>query len=115
MFREMCRAKLHRLTVTETNINYAGSLTLDRNLLRAADIFPMEKVAVVNVSNGARFETYVIPGKKGEVCLNGAAAHLAVAGDLVIVICYTLLEEKKAAKLKPKIVFVDSKNQIIRK
>ncbi|MFA4858417.1 MAG: aspartate 1-decarboxylase [Candidatus Margulisiibacteriota bacterium] len=112
MFREMCRAKLHRLTVTETNVNYEGSITIDRRLLAAADIWPMEKVAVVNVNNGARFETYVIPGAAGEVCLNGAAARLAVAGDLIIVICYTLLEEKKAAKLKPKIVLVGPKNQI---
>jgi aspartate 1-decarboxylase len=108
----MCSAKLHRLTVTETNINYEGSITIDQLLLKTAGILPYEKVQVVNVNNGCRFETYAISGKTGEVCLNGAAARLGVAGDLLIVICYTLLDEKAARKLKPKMIYVDSKNKI---
>ncbi|MBU0686343.1 MAG: aspartate 1-decarboxylase [Candidatus Margulisbacteria bacterium] len=112
MQRIMCRAKLHRLTVTETNVNYEGSITLDAALLKAADILPHEKVQVVNISNGHRFETYAIEGISGEVCLNGAAARLATPGDLIIVICYTLIDEKEAKTLVPKIVHVDSHNKI---
>lgn len=112
MLRSMCRAKLHRLTVTETNVNYEGSITIDTALLKAADIYPMEKVQVVNISNGHRFETYVIEGQKGEVCLNGAAARLATPGDLIIVICYTLVNDAEAKKIIPKIIKVDAKNQI---
>ena len=112
MLRMMCRAKLHRLTVTENNINYEGSITIDENLLKAADILPHEKVQVVNISNGHRFETYAIKGKKGEVCLNGAAARLATPGDLIIVICYTLIDRATAEKIVPKIIKVDQQNQI---
>ena len=112
MLRIMCKSKLHRLTVTETNIDYQGSITLDKKLLLAADILPMEKVQVVNISNGSRFETYAIEGKDGVVCLNGAAARLATPKDLIIVLCYTLVEENEAKKLVPKIVHVDAKNKI---
>ena len=112
MMRIMLRAKLHRLTVTETDVNYEGSITLDKNLIGAADILPGERVQVVNVNNGERFETYIIEGGSGVVCLNGAAARLAEPGDKVIVIAYAMIEEGNAQKLKPKIILVDERNKI---
>jgi len=112
MMRIMLRAKLHRLTVTETNINYEGSITIDKGLLKASGILTGERVQVVNVNNGARFETYAIEGEKGEVCLNGAAARLAVAGDKIIVIVYALVNDNEAASLKPTVVHVDERNRI---
>ena len=111
MMRTMLRAKLHRLTVTETNVNYVGSITLDKKLIKAADILPGEKVQVVNVSNGARFETYVIEGGPGVACLNGAAARLAEVGDKIIVIAYALVDDAEAKDLKPNIVLVDERNR----
>lgn len=112
--REMCRAKIHRLTVTDARIDYEGSITIDSALLKAADIKPFEKVSVVNISNGARFETYAIEGKKGSrvACLNGAAARLGSKGDLIIVIAYASVDEKELRNWKPKIVFVDGKNMV---
>jgi len=110
MMRIMLRAKLHRLTVTETNINYEGSITIDKSLVRAADILSGERVQVVNINNGERFETYVIEGGSGVVCLNGAAARLAAPGDKVIVIAYAMVEEGDAQKFKPKIILVDERN-----
>jgi len=112
MMRTMLRAKLHRLTVTATDINYEGSITLDKKLTRKADILSGEKVQVVNLNNGERFETYVIEGGDGVVCLNGAAARLAVPGDRIIVIAYALAEEDETKKLKPKIILVDERNKI---
>ena len=112
MMRVMLRSKLHRLTVTETNINYEGSITIDKSLIRAADILPGERVQVVNINNGARFETYVIEGGSGIVCLNGAAARLAAPGDKVIVIAYAMVEEGDAQKFKPKIILVDERNKM---
>ena len=112
MMRFMLRAKLHRLTVTETNVNYEGSITIDRQLLKAADILPGEKVQVVDVNNGARFETYTLEGKTGEVCINGAAARLANPGDKIIVIAYSVVEDKEAGDLEQKIVHVDERNRI---
>jgi aspartate 1-decarboxylase len=112
MIRIMLRAKLHRLTVTETNINYEGSITIDKKLIRSADILPGERVQVVNVNNGERFETYVIEGGSGVVCLNGAAARLAAPGDKVIVIAYAMVDEGDAQKLKPKIILVDERNKM---
>ena len=112
MMRVMLRAKLHRMTVTETNINYEGSITIDKSLIRAADILPGERVQVVNINNGARFETYVIEGGSGIVCLNGAAARLAAPGDKVIVIAYAMVEEADAQKFKPKIILVDERNKM---
>jgi len=112
MMRTMLRAKLHRLTVTETNINYEGSITLDAKLIKSADILPGEKVHILNVNNGIRFETYVIEGSAGVVCLNGAAARLAVPGDKIIVIAYAIVNEDEIKKLKPKIILVDERNRM---
>ncbi len=112
MMRMMLKAKLHRLTVTECNINYEGSITIDGKLLENADILPGERVQVVNVNNGERFETYTIPGKAGEACLNGAAARLADPGDRIIVIAYALVDESELKVLKPRIVLVDERNKI---
>ena len=112
MMRIMLRAKLHRLSVTECNINYEGSITLDEALLKAADILPGERVQVVNVNNGARFETYAIAGKSGQVCLNGAAARLADPGDKIIVIAYAMVDEKEIKGLKPNVILVDERNRI---
>ena len=99
--RTMLKSKIHRATVTETNINYEGSITVDTRLLEAADILPYEQVQVLNVNNGARFATYAIEGKagSGEICLNGAAARLAVPGDIVIILTYNQVKEEKAQKL----------------
>ena len=113
MFRSMCKSKIHRATVTDANLNYEGSITIDKILMDAADIFPFEKVQVVNINNGSRAETYVIEGIKnsGTICLNGAIARLAQKGDLVIIISYALMTEDEARNLKPKIIIVDDNNQ----
>jgi aspartate 1-decarboxylase len=110
----MCRAKIHRLTVTEADLDYEGSITIDQALLEAADIVPAEKVQVVNVNKGHRFETYVMSGKRnsGVVCLNGGAAHFGSPGDLVIVIAYAQVDEDSMAGFKPKIVLVNADNTV---
>ncbi len=117
MLREFCKAKIHRLTVTDANLDYEGSITLDEELILAADIKPFEKVQVANVTNGNRFDTYVIVGKAGSgtCCINGAAAHLAKKGDIVLVISYAHIDEKEMQSFKPKLVFVDKHNKIISK
>ena len=114
MLRSLCRSKIHRATVTEANLQYDGSLTLDSVLMHAADILPSEKVQVVNINSGQRFETYVIrgPENSGVVCLNGAAARMGQVGDLVIVMAYALCTEDEAHALTPRIVFVDAENRI---
>lgn len=114
MRRTLCKSKIHRATVTGAELHYIGSITIDAELMRAADLVPYEQVQVVNVNNGARFETYVIPGPpgSGEVCLNGAAARLAVPGDLVIVISYASYDEAEVAAHVPVVVFVDERNRI---
>jgi aspartate 1-decarboxylase len=112
--RTMLRSKIHRATVTEANINYEGSITIDKKLLEAADMLPYEQVDVLNVNNGARFSTYVIEGHKGEICLNGAAARLAMKGDIVIILAYEQLGEAEARECEPKLVYVDEKNEIKR-
>jgi aspartate 1-decarboxylase len=114
MLRALLRSKLHRLTVTDRNIEYEGSLTIDSELLTAADILPGERVQVVNINNGARFETYILKGVagSGEVCLNGAAARLAEVGDIIIVIAYGYINGEEARSFKPKIVLVDQKNKL---
>lgn len=114
MYRFMYKSKIHRATVTDANLNYVGSVTIDSDLLDAADILANEKVAIVNNNNGERFETYVIAGERGSgtICLNGAAARKVHKGDIVIIIAYALLEEKEAKELKPKIVMVDENNKI---
>lgn len=115
MFITVCKAKIHRATITEANLHYEGSLTVDEDLMEAAGMFQYEQVAIVNVNNGARFETYLIKGKRGggEICLNGAAARLGVVGDKVIIMCYGMVDQKDmAADYRPTVVFVDEKNCI---
>jgi aspartate 1-decarboxylase len=116
MNRFMLKSKLHRLRVTEADVHYEGSLTLDENLLEAADIIPFEEVHVWNITRGTRFRTYAMLGQRGSgvVCMNGAAALLAQPGDLVIVATFTQLDEAEARKFKPKMVLIDEKNQIKR-
>lgn len=107
------RSKIHRATVTDANLNYEGSITIDSDLIKLADLVPYEQVQVANINNGERFETYVIPGKpgSGEIIINGAAARKAAVGDLVIIIAYAQIERVTAATFKPVIVHVDSKNR----
>lgn len=109
----MLRAKIHRAVVTQAKLNYVGSISIDERLLKASGILEYEKVQVVNVSTGARFETYTIATKeKGSICLNGAAARLVELGDKIIIMAYANLDEKEAANFKPCVVFVDEKNEI---
>lgn len=114
MFREILKTKLHRLTVTEADLNYEGSITLDENLMDAGDIMEYEKVMIADVTNGNRFETYAIKGIRGSgvVCINGAAAHLAQKGDIIIVFTFTHLEDNLAKNFKPTLVYVDENNNI---
>ena len=114
MFRTMLGGKIHRATVTEADLNYVGSITIDQNLLEAAGILVNEKVAIVNNNNGERFETYTIPGERGSgvVCLNGAAARLVQKGDIVIIMSYVMLSEPEIAAHEPKVVLVDEHNKI---
>ena len=115
--RMMLKSKIHRATVTDANINYEGSITIDTKLMKAADIFPYEEVHVLNINNGARFTTYAIEGGEGsgEICLNGAAARLAVKGDIVIILTYTNMPEEQLKNYKPIIVHVNEKNEIVTK
>ena len=110
----MLKSKIHRATVTEANVNYEGSLTLDAHLLQAADIVPFEEVHVWNVTRGTRFRTYAMLGEigSGVVCTNGAAALLAERGDLIIIATFTMLDDEEMDEFKPRIVFVDAANQI---
>jgi aspartate 1-decarboxylase len=112
--RTMLKSKIHRARVTDANINYEGSITIDKKLLRAADILPYEQVNVLNVNNGARFTTYAIEGEegKGDICLNGAAARLAVKGDIVIIITYTQVAEEELKNYHPVVVHVNENNEI---
>ncbi len=114
MQRTMCKGKIHRATVTQANLNYIGSITIDLDLLEASDIYPYEKVQVVNISNGSRLETYAIAGARGSgvICLNGAAARLNSEGDIVIIISYGQYDEQEIRSLTPHIVFVDANNRI---
>lgn len=111
---EMLKCKIHRATITEANLHYAGSLTVDRDLMDAAGLLPYEKVLVANVNTGERLETYVIEGESGSgvMCLNGAAARLGQAGDIVIVICFALMDTEEAKTFKPRTVYVDGTNKI---
>ena len=115
--RTMMKSKIHRARVTDANIDYEGSITIDSKLMAAADIVPYEQVHVLNINNGARFSTYAIEGKagSGEICLNGAAARLAVKGDLVIILTYTTVPEEETKQYHPRIVHVDAKNRIVTK
>ena len=114
MLREMCKAKIHSATVTEADLNYTGSITIDKSLLQELDILHYERVQVLNINNGSRIETYVIEGEpdSGIICLNGAAARWAVPGDKVIIIAYCLVDDTQARNWKPKIVVLDEKNKI---
>lgn len=110
MFIEILKSKIHRVTVTRANLNYIGSITIDRELMRAAGIFEGEKVSVVNITNGSRVETYAIAGEegKGQIELNGAAAHLFSEGDLVIIMSYAIVTPQEAEDFKPSVIFPDS-------
>jgi aspartate 1-decarboxylase len=116
MQRHLMKSKIHRATITSADLHYEGSLTVDQDLLDAADLREHEEVQVVNVNNGARFSTYVIPGPRGSgvLQLNGAAARLGMAGDLVIVISYGVFDEAEAERHAPTVVFVDERNRIVR-
>jgi aspartate 1-decarboxylase len=115
--RTMLKSKIHRARVTDANIDYEGSITIDSKLMAAADILPYEEVHVLNINNGARFTTYAIAGEagRGEICLNGAAARLAVKGDLVIILTYAQVPEEQLKDYKPKLVFVNKNNAIVTK
>ena len=117
MLRTMCKGKIHRATVTQANLNYVGSITIDQDLLDAANIYPYEKVQVVNINNGSRLETYTIAGARGSgvICLNGAAARLTAEGDLVIIISYAQYNEEEIRALVPQIAFVDAENRLTEK
>ncbi len=113
----MMKSKIHRATVTEANLSYVGSITIDEALMEAADLLPNERVQVVNNHNGARLETYVIPGERDSrvICLNGAAARLVQVGDEVIIISYGLFSKEETRTYSPKIVFVDEQNRITKR
>ena len=110
--RIMLKSKVHRAHVTETNIDYEGSITIDKRLMEEADILPYEQVQVLNVNNGARFATYAIEGECGEICLNGAAARLVTKGDTVIILSYCHVDDDEARNFSPRLVYVDAKNAI---
>ncbi|MBQ9682161.1 MAG: aspartate 1-decarboxylase [Neisseriaceae bacterium] len=114
MLKTLMNGKIHRATVTDANLNYVGSITVDTDLLNAAGIDIHEKVQIVNNNNGERFETYTIAGKKGsgEICLNGAAARLVQKGDIVIIMSFVLIDAKEVATHRPKVVLVDENNKI---
>jgi len=114
MLRTMLKSKIHRAVVTEANLYYKGSITIDEKLMKKADILEGEKVEVLNLNNGHRLETYAIKGKSGSgiICLNGPAARGACVGDKVIIVCYVMAEDKEAKKMKAKIVTVNERNRI---
>jgi len=114
MLRLMYKSKIHRATVTESNLDYEGSITIDSRLMKEADILSHEKVHVLNLNNGSRCETYAIEGEEdsGLICINGAAAHHSKVGDKIIIIAYALMETKEAQEIKPKIILVGENNKI---
>ncbi len=114
MLRTMLKSKIHRATVTDADLHYEGSVTVDRTLMDAADLIDFEQVHIYDIDNGNRFTTYVIPGEPGSgvICLNGAAARMVSKGDLVIIACYSTYDEKELAGFKPKLVYVDKDNRI---
>lgn len=115
MFRTMMNGKIHRARVTEANLNYVGSITIDEDILDAVGMVPNEKVQIVNNNNGARFETYIIPGQRGSrvICVNGAAARLVQEGDVVIIISYALVAEEKITSHQPKVAIMNEENEIV--
>ena len=115
MLIKMLKAKIHRVTVTEANLEYTGSLTLDEDLMDAAGIKEYEKIQVLDITNGSRIETYIIRGKRssGQVCINGAAAHLIQKGDLVIIVSYCQITDEESLNHQPQIVHVDADNRVL--
>lgn len=115
MYRTMLKSKIHRATVTRADLNYVGSVTIDADLMDAADLLPGEQVAIVDIDNGARLETYVIEGERGSgvIGINGAAARLVHTGDLVILISYAQVLDEQARSLQPRVVFVDAENRVV--
>ncbi|KIL44175.1 aspartate 1-decarboxylase [Jeotgalibacillus soli] len=115
MFRTMMNGKIHRARVTEANLNYVGSITIDEDILDAVGMYPNEKVQIVNNNNGARFETYIIKGKRGSgvICINGAAARLVQEGDVVIIISYMMVPDEKARYHQPKVAIMNEDNEIV--
>lgn len=116
MIIEVLKSKIHRAKVTQSELNYVGSITIDEDLIDAANIIPNEKVQVVNNNNGARFETYIIKGERGSgtICLNGSCARLAQIGDIVIIVSYAHMDMEEARKYEPVLVFPDENNQLIK-
>ncbi len=114
MQRIMLKSKLHRARITDSNLEYEGSMTIDEDLMKASDIVPYEQIKVYNVNNGARFDTYAIAGPpgSGEICLNGAAARMGARGDLIIIVTYVNIDDAEIPNHKPKLVFLDSNNRI---
>jgi len=114
--RIMLKAKIHRAKVTEDNLDYEGSITIDEGLMEAAGILPLEQVQIYNLTNGNRFETYVLKGERGSgvICINGAAAHQASKDDLIIIASYGLLDEEEISHHHPKLIYVDEENRIIK-
>lgn len=115
MMRTMMKAKIHRATITEANLNYVGSITIDEDLMEKVDLLPNEKVQVVDNNNGARLETYVIPGKRGSnvICLNGAAARLVQPGDTVIIMSYAIMDDAEARIHRPKVAIMGEGNKVL--
>ncbi|MDA3043054.1 MULTISPECIES: aspartate 1-decarboxylase [unclassified Campylobacter] len=110
----MLQSKIHRARVTDANLNYVGSITIDKELLKASGMIEFQKVEILNINNGERFSTYIIEGeKKGEICLNGAAARKVCVGDVIIIVSYADMKPEEAKKFKPKIVHVNEKNEIV--
>src|SRR6476620_8958422 len=116
MIIEVLKSKIHRVKVTQSELNYVGSITIDEDLIDAANMIPNEKVQVVNNNNGARFETYIIKGERssGTICLNGSCARLAQIGDIVIIVSYAHMEMEEAKKFEPVLVFPDENNRLIK-
>lgn len=116
MLITLCKSKIHRVTVTDANLNYEGSITIDRMLMNAANIFPYEKVQVLNINTGERAETYVIEGEpeSGTICCNGALARMVQIGDVLIIVAYGIMEEIEARIFVPKVVYVNKQNQILK-
>jgi len=116
VMRIMMKSKIHRATVTQADLHYVGSVTLDAALMEAADLLEGEQVAIVDITNGARIETYVIPGPRGSgvIGINGAAAHLVHPGDLIIIMSYAVLDDDEARALKPRVVHVDEQNRVVK-
>ena len=113
--RVMMKSKIHRATVTQADLDYVGSIAIDRALMEAADLLEGEQVVIADITNGARLETYVIPAPRGSgiIGVNGAAAHLVHAGDLIIIMSYAMLDDAEARRIKPRVVHVDEKNRVV--